>query len=128
MKLLLDTHTLLWWWTNDPQLTAKAKRLIASEGNTVLVSAASAWEIATKTRLGKLEIGPMALQRFHDLVQSDGFAHLPMTWQHAVHAGGLALDQRDPFDRMLAAQSFLEDAVLVTKDAAFGVFSTRVVW
>ena len=128
MKLLLDTHTLLWWWTNDPQLTAKAKRLIASEGNTVLVSAASAWEIATKTRLGKLEIGPMALQRFHDLVQSDGFAHLPMTWQHAVHAGGLALDHRDPFDRMLAAQSFLEDAVLVTKDAAFGVFSTRVVW
>ena len=128
MKLLLDTHTLLWWWTNDPQLTAKAKRLIASEGNTVFVSAASAWEIATKTRLGKLEIGPMALQRFHDLVQSDGFAHLPMTWQHAVHAGGLALDHRDPFDRMLAAQSFLEDAVLVTKDAAFGVFSTRVVW
>lgn len=128
MKLLLDTHTLLWWWTNDPQLTAKAKRLIASEGNTVLVSAASAWEIATKTRLGKLEIGPMALQRFHDLVQSDGFAHLPMTWQHAVHAGGLALDHRDPFDRMLAAQSLLEDAVLVTKDAAFGVFSTRVVW
>lgn len=128
MKLLLDTHTLLWWWTNDPQLTAKAKRLIASDGNTVLVSAASAWEIATKTRLGKLEIGPMALQRFHDLVQSDGFAHLPMTWQHAVHAGGLALDHRDPFDRMLAAQSLLEDAVLVTKDAAFGVFSTRVVW
>ena len=128
MKLLLDTHTLLWWWTDDAQLSAKAKRLIASDANTVLVSAASAWEIATKTRLGKLAIGAMALQRFHDLVQGDGFTHLPMTWQHAVHAGGLALDHRDPFDRMLAAQSFLEDAALITKDAAFSVFSTRVLW
>lgn len=128
MKLLLDTHTLLWWWTDDPQLSTKAKRLIASDANLVLVSAASAWEVATKTRLGKLAIGAMALQRFHDLVQSDGFTHLPMTWQHAVHAGGLALDHRDPFDRMLAAQSFLEDAALITKDAAFGVFSTRVLW
>jgi PIN domain nuclease of toxin-antitoxin system len=128
VKLLLDTHTLLWWWTNDPQLSTKAKRLIASDTNTVFVSAASAWEIATKNRLGKLEIGSVALQHFHDLAQSDGFTHLPMTWQHAVHAGGLALDHRDPFDRMLAAQSFLEDATLITKDAAFSVFSTRVVW
>ena len=70
----------------------------------------------------------MALQRFQDLVQADGFTHLPMTWQHAVYAGGLPLDHRDPSDRMLAAQSFLEDATLVTKDAAFGMFSTRVVW
>ena len=128
MKLLLDTHTLLWWWTNDPQLSIKAKRLIASESNTVLISAASAWEIATKTRLGKLEIGQMALQRFHDLVQSDGFTHLPMTWQHCVHACGLSLDHRDPFDRMLAAQSLLEDATLVTKDTAFAMFGTRVFW
>jgi PIN domain nuclease of toxin-antitoxin system len=128
VKLLLDTHTLLWWWTGDAQLSAKAKRLIASDSNTALVSAASAWEIATKTRLGKLAIGVMALQRFQDLVQSDGFTHLPLTWQHAVHAGGLSLEHRDPFDRMLAAQGFLENATLVTKDAAFDAFSTRTVW
>ena len=128
MKLLLDTHALLWWWTNDPQLSAKAKRAIANDANTILVSAASAWEIATKTRLGKLDIGPLALTRFAALVQADGFAHLPMTWQHCVHSGGLPLDQRDPFDRMLAAQSLIEDAALVTKDAAFAVFDTRVLW
>ena len=128
MKLLLDTHTLLWWWTNDAQLSAKAKRAIANDGNAILVSAASAWEIATKTRLGKLDIGQLALTRFAELVQADGFAHLPMTWQHCVHAGGLTLDHRDPFDRMLAAQSLLEDAALVTKDVAFAVFGTRVFW
>ena len=128
MKLLLDTHALLWWWTNDPQLSAKAKRAIANDANTILVSAASAWEIATKTRLGKLDIGPLALTRFAALVQADGFAHLPMTWQHCVHAGGLPLDQRDPFDRMLAAQSLIEDAALVTKAAAFAVFDTRILW
>ena len=128
MKLLLDTHALLWWWTNDPQLSAKAKRAIANDANTILVSAASAWEIATKTRLGKLDIGPLALTRFAALVQADGFAHLPMTWQHCVHSGGLPLDQRDPFDRMLAAQSLIEDAALVTKDAAFAVFDTRILW
>ena len=128
MKLLLDTHALLWWWTNDAQLSAKAKRAIANDSNTVLVSAASAWEIATKTRLGKLDIGPLALARFADLVQADAFAHLPMTWRHCVHAGGLQLDHRDPFDRMLAAQSLLEDAALVTKDAAFAVFGTRTFW
>ena len=128
MKLLLDTHALLWWWTNDAQLSTKAKRAIANDGNTILVSAASAWEIATKTRLGKLDIGPLALTRFAELVQADGFAHLPMTWQHCVHAGGLSLDRRDPFDRMLAAQSLLEDAALVTKDAALSVFGMRVFW
>ena len=128
MKLLLDTHALLWWWTNDAQLSAKAKRAIANDANTILVSAASAWEIATKTRLGKLDIGPLALTRFAELVQADGFEHLPMTWQHCVHAGGLSLDHRDPFDRMLAAQSVIEDATLVTKDAAFGLFGTQVFW
>ena len=128
MKLLLDTHALLWWWTNDAQLSAKAKRAIANDSNTILVSAASAWEIATKTRLGKLDIGPLALARFADLVQADAFAHLPMTWQHCVHACGLPLDHRDPFDRLLAAQSLLEDAALVTKDAAFAVFGTRTFW
>lgn len=128
MKLLLDTHTLLWWWINDAQLSPKAKRAITSETNEILVSAASAWEIAIKSRLGKLTIGPMALARFAELTTADGFHHLPMSWQHCVHAGGLPLDHRDPFDRMLAAQSALEGASLVTKDEAFAAFGTRVLW
>ena len=128
MKLLLDTHALLWWWTNDPKLSVKAKKAIGNERNQVLVSAASAWEIATKARLGKLEIGVRALARFQEMTEADNFSHLPITWQHSVCAGGLSLDHRDPFDRMLAAQSLLEDAALVTVDPAFSVFGTRVVW
>lgn len=128
MKLLLDTHALLWWWTNDPKLSTQAAQAISNENNQVLVSASSAWEIATKTRLGKLDIGERALARFADLAQADGFEHLPITWQHSVKAGGLSLEHRDPFDRMLAAQSLLEDATLITKDPAFVVFDTRVLW
>lgn len=128
MKLLLDTHALLWWWTNDAKLSAKAKKAIESERNQILISAASAWEIASKTRLGKLEIGVRTLARFQELTEADSFSHLPITWQHSVCAGSLSLDHRDPFDRMLAAQSLLEDAALVTVDPAFSVFATRVVW
>ena len=128
MRLLLDTHALLWWWTNDAKLSARAKKAIQSESNQILVSAASAWEIATKTRLGKLQIGARALARFQEMSDADSFLHLPITWQHCVCAGGLTLEHRDPFDRMLAAQSLLEDAALVTVDSAFTVFATRVIW
>ena len=103
MKLLLDTHALLWWWTDDKKLSLTAKKAIENQDNQVLVSATSVWEIATKTRLGKLEIGSEVLARFQELTKEDGFVHLPMTWQHSLHAGSLGLEHRDPFDRMLAA-------------------------
>src|SRR5574337_696218 len=105
MKLLLDTHALLWWWLDSPQLPDSARRLIADEANPVFVSAASAWEIATKHRLGKLPGADAMLSRFHELIQADGFQHLPITWSHAVRAGGYELAHRDPFDHMLAAQA-----------------------
>lgn len=128
MKLLLDTHTLLWWWTDDPQLPATARTLIADEGNDVLVSAASAWEIATKHRLGKLLEAGDAIPRFNELVAADGFLHLPVNYLHSLKAGAYAVDHRDPFDRVLAAQSELESASLVTRDPAFAAYGTRVVW
>lgn len=87
MRLLLDTHALLWWWTDDKQLSASAREAIAEERNTVLVSAASMWEIATKFRLGKLAIAEPAVKQFHQLVEADGFEHLPITWQHSLRAG-----------------------------------------
>jgi PIN domain nuclease of toxin-antitoxin system len=128
MKLLLDTHTLLWWWTDDPQLPDSARALIADEGNEVLVSAASAWEIATKHRLGKLPEAGDAIPRFNELVAADGFLHLPVNYLHSLRASAYAIDHRDPFDRVLAAQSDLESASLVTRDPAFAAFATRVVW
>ncbi len=128
MKLLLDTHVLLWWWTDDPQLSAKARELIHDQANDILVSAASAWEIATKHRLGKLPIAATALPRFHELIELDGFEHLPVTYLHALRAGNFQSGHRDPFDRMLAAQSTLEGAQLITCDPAFSSFDTTVVW
>ncbi|THF63997.1 type II toxin-antitoxin system VapC family toxin [Pseudothauera nasutitermitis] len=128
MNLLLDTHALLWWFTDDPRLSAGARRAIADESNTVFVSAASAWEIATKHRLGKLNEAIEAIDRFGELVAADGFEHLPVTYLHALKAGSYQVDHRDPFDRVLAAQSALDGLTLVTIDPAFKRFGTEVVW
>lgn len=128
MRYLLDTHALLWWWTDDPQLSPLARTLIETETNEIWVSAASAWEIATKYRLGKLKEAGDVVARFPELVAADGFAHLPVTYLHALRAGSYACPHRDPFDRMLAAQAEQDALVLLTCDSAFAAFGTRVVW
>lgn len=128
MKLLLDTHALLWWWTDDPKLSATSRQAIADAENQVLVSAASAWEIATKYRLGKLPHAAQALDRFNELVVADGFEHLPIDYMHSVKAGVYSNAHRDPFDRILAAQANLEKAVLVTLDPVFAEFECQVLW
>ena len=94
----------------------------------MFVSAASAWEIATKQRLGKLDEVPQAADRFAELVAADGFAHLPITHLHSRRAGGYEVAHRDPFDRMLAAQSELERLTLVTKDPIFSRFGVETLW
>ena len=128
MRLLLDTHALLWWLTDDAQLSATARQWLGDEGNQVLVSAVSAWEIATKQRLGKLQgIAPVA-DWYSDLVAADGFLHLPVTHAHALRAGAYAMAHRDPFDRMLAAQAELESLPLLTCDAALAAFACKTVW
>lgn len=128
MRLLLDTHALLWWQTDDGRLSDCARSSIADEANQVFVSAASAWEIATKQRLGKLDDAPQAAARFAELVAADGFAHLPMTHLHCLRAGGYAVDHRDPFDRMLAAQPEIERLTLVTRDPALAWFPCSTLW
>jgi PIN domain nuclease of toxin-antitoxin system len=128
MRLLLDTHALLWWFTDDRQLSTKARSAIADLGNDVLVSAASAWEIATKQRLGKLNEVPQAAERFSELVAADGFGHLPISYLHALRAGRYRFAHRDPFDRMLAAQGELESLVLVTRDPVFEEFPVQTLW
>ncbi|MEO8102462.1 MAG: type II toxin-antitoxin system VapC family toxin [Betaproteobacteria bacterium] len=128
MKLLLDTHTLLWWWKDDPRLSKRAAKAIADEANIVLVSAASAWEIATKHRIGKLPGAEIAVRDFNELIVIDGFGHLAISYQHAIKAGGFDMEHRDPFDRMLAAQSIIEGATLVTNDAALKLFRAKCFW
>lgn len=128
MRLLLDTHVLLWWWTDNASLSKEARSAIADSASEVYVSAASAWEIASLRRLGRLDHAPDAVRRFHDLVQADGFQHLAVNYLHCLRAGTYSLDHRDPFDRMLAAQAEMELLTLVTKDASFKHFGTRVLW
>ena len=128
MKLLLDTHALLWWWKDDPRLSKRAATAIADDANTVLVSAASAWEIAIKHRIGKLPGAESAVREFNELIVADGFSHLAVSYQHALKAGGFHIEHRDPFDRMLAAQSIIEGATLVTDDATMKLFRVKCFW
>lgn len=128
MRLLLDTHALLWWWTNDSRLSSVARSAIADEANEVFVSAASAWEVAIKNRLGKLQEAPQAAQRFMELLQADGFTAMAVEFRHALYAGSYPHDHRDPFDRMLAAQSEMENLTLITCDAALASFACKRLW
>jgi PIN domain nuclease of toxin-antitoxin system len=128
MRLLLDTHALLWWWTGDKRLSAKVRRALADESHEIYVSSASAWEVALKQQLGKLDEVPEAAARFSELVHADGFLPLAITHRHALRAGGYALAHRDPFDRMLAAQSELEAVPLVTADPALAAFAGPRYW
>ena len=122
MNLLLDTHVLLWWLADDPKLSRTARDALLNEEHAVWVSAASAWELSTKARLGKLDQAKAILQSFDAMVNEEGFQHLPMTYQHALYAGALESNHRDPFDRMLVSQAALEGHTLVTSDAAFQAF------
>ena len=112
MKLLLDTHILLWWLGNTPFLSKKASQLIADSTNIIFVSAASAWEFSIKKALGKLE-GP---EDFENALLANNFQPLPITIPHALLAGQLPPHHDDPFDRLLVAQSKIEGLTLVTSD------------
>jgi len=128
LKLLLDTHVLLWWWKDDPRLSRRAATAITDQANTVLVSAACAWEIATKHRIGKLPGAQSAVRQFNELIIADGFSHLAVSYRHALMAGGFDVDHRDPFDRMLAAQAIIEGASLVTADTTMKLFRVKRFW
>jgi PIN domain nuclease of toxin-antitoxin system len=121
MRLLLDTHVLLWWLADDPALSRQARGLIANEPE-VFASAASAWEIAIKRALGKLE-APEALPAALD---AGGIRRLPIEFEHAAVAGALPRHHDDPFDRMLVAQSQCEGLTLLTSDARISSYAVAV--
>jgi PIN domain nuclease of toxin-antitoxin system len=121
MRLLLDTHVLI-WWDEGARLRAEAKRAIR-EADQVYVSAVSGWEIAIKTALGRLRPSRTPA----DAVAESGFEELPVRLRHAEALGGLRPHHRDPFDRMLAAQALAEGLTLVTRDPAFGPYGVRLI-
>lgn len=128
MKLLLDTHTLLWWLDGDDRLSKRARLAIGDASTNVFVSAASAWEIATKVRIGKLPGAVEVAERFAEIVNEQDFRSLRISVEHARAAGLMPGEHRDPFDRMLIAQSQIEGLTLVSNEALFDRFGIRRLW
>lgn len=128
MRVLLDTHALMWWLLDDPHLPEVPRRVIGDAGTSVLVSSASAWEIATKHRLGKLPEAEEAATELPRLLFASRMEVLPITLDHALLAGGLPGPHRDPFDRMLIAQSRIERLPVVTRDPVFMAYGIETVW
>ncbi len=128
MQALLDTHALLWWLSDDPALTKAARRIIGDTKNLITVSAASAWEIATKVRLGKLAGAADLAEDFAGCLEREGFQMLAISWDHAIRAGMLPGPRRDPFDRMLIAQAQAENIPIVSNELLFDTYGVRRVW
>lgn len=128
LKLLLDTHALIWWLAGDDALSRRAREAIADEDNPVAVSAASAMEVATKFRIGKLPDAALLAQDFERVVAEQGFAELAISVHHARLAGEMNIAHKDPFDRLLVAQAQAEDMVLVSKEALFDGFAVKRLW
>jgi PIN domain nuclease of toxin-antitoxin system len=125
--LLLDTHALIWWFMDSPRLGG-AVRGTVGDAEAVFVSAASAFEIALKHRIGKLPEVAALLDGFAEHLAGQGFAELPITNGHALRAGALPMDHRDPFDRILIAQAQLEGLVLVSNERIFDRFGVNRLW
>lgn len=123
MRLLLDTHALLWWFDDNRVLSREARDAISRPENIVLVSAVTAWEIVIKARLRKLR-APRDLDRE---IEAHGFDTLPITLQHALRVGRLPDHHEDPFDRMLVAQALVEGLTLVTRDANIPKYAVQVI-
>ncbi len=127
--LLLDTVAFIFWHADSPRLSAAARAaLMEAPDRIVYVSAASAFEIATKVRLGKLTVPPAMLNDFSYVVEADGFRLLDVDARFAILAGQLPGSHRDPFDRLIAAQALAVDCAVVTNDAAFREFGVDVLW
>ena len=128
MNLLLDTHAFLWWLAGDTHLSAKARQAIAATGNKTYVSAASAWEIATKYRIGKLAHAAALATDIRGAIVSQAFQELPVTVAHAQGAGALSSGHKDPFDRMLVAQAMIEQMTFVSNESRFDAFAIKRLW
>jgi len=128
VRLLIDTHALLWWLSDDPSLSPAARHAMAANSNVLLVSAASAWEIATKVRLGKLSGAEELAADFPAILHQEGFTTLAITAEHAIRAGLLPGPHKDPFDRMLISQAQAENLPIVTNEHLFETYGVRRVW
>jgi PIN domain nuclease of toxin-antitoxin system len=128
VRLLLDTHALLWWYSDDPALPQSCRKLISQSDSSVFVSAVSAWEISTKFRRGRLSSASELVQDFGEYLDQEGFLSLPVSYDHGIRAGMLPGPHQDPFDRMLIAQAEIEKLFIVSNEKIFDQYGVRRVW
>lgn len=128
MRLLIDTHALLWFALNDARLSSTAHSLVADEGNEVLVSPASLWEIAIKISIGKYTLGEDLGQFWNRESLKNDLTLLPISAAHAAAVGALPFHHRDPFDRMLLAQAIVEAIPVVSADSRFDSYAIARLW
>jgi PIN domain nuclease of toxin-antitoxin system len=128
VRVLLDTHALIWWAGDDPKLSRKARATLSSLETEVFVSAASAWEISTKARLGKLPGLETFAAEFGERLQKLGFTELAIRVEHGQRAGLLPGDHKDPFDRMLIAQAQAENLPILSNERIFDDYRVRRIW
>lgn len=128
MRALLDTHTFLWWITDDPRLSPRARRIIENGENHLFLSAASGWEMAIKAKLGRLQL-PGDLERFIiEQLSLNAIESLPIQMAHALHVYRLPDHHRDPFDRLLIAQAQLENLPILTADPQIARYLVKTIW
>jgi PIN domain nuclease of toxin-antitoxin system len=128
LRFLLDTHTLIWWMTTDAHLSKAARLLIEKKENVSLVSAVSAWEIATKVRLRRLPAAADLVQNFVVDLERERIEILPVDAEHGIRAGLLPGPHKDPFDRMLIAQALAENVPIISNDRALDGYGVRRLW
>jgi PIN domain nuclease of toxin-antitoxin system len=128
LRLLLDTHAVLWWFNGDPSLSLAVRSAIAEATDEVFVSAVSAMEVATKHRLGKLPQAQLLSARFEEMTAHESFSPLFITLAHARTAGQMTIAHRDPFDRLLIAQALIEGLTVVSNDRVFDTAGVSRLW
>jgi PIN domain nuclease of toxin-antitoxin system len=127
VRILLDTHVLLWWQTDDPRLSKKARTIIADPANRLVWSIASSWEIAVKIGIGKLRAAAPLSTLYSDIVSEFGAELLPITHAHCCRLATLPLHHRDPFDRMIVAQAQSEELPILSADPKLAMYGVETV-
>ena len=128
MKLLLDTHTFVWWNSNPAKLSTRVLQLCQDRENIVLFSVVSAWEMQIKLQLGKLKLGLPLSEVIESQRQTNNVQVLPITLAHVLALQNLPAHHKDPFDRLLIAQANEENAVLLSGDSVFAKYSVELIW
>jgi len=128
MKVLLDTHTFLWWITDDPKLSLRVRGIINDGENEIFISAITGWEIAIKAQIGRLKLPDQPQHFILEQLKINGMKSLPIEMRHALHISTLPIHHQDPFDRILIAQAQMEELSILSADPQFGKYDVTIIW